>query len=227
MIASHSSGKKNLGFCLLCFDDAFFITLKLLREKYKDVQRKGWLVVGSNSWIKGTVDAIKWCEENDKEYSVIQGWDYGKVLEEMAQAEGFVYLPPGGDTCPRTVIEAKLLGCDLHINENVQHAKEEWFSDVPMQDTEAYLYAARSRFWKTIHYHMNWRPTVSGYTTTLNCVDNGYPFVESIKSMLGFCDEVVVLDGGSTDTTWEKLEELKDSPDGERLVIKKKRQKLG
>lgn len=47
---------------------------------------------------------------------------------------------------------------------------------------------------------------ISGYTTTYNLA--GYPFIESIKSMLGFCDEVVVVDGCSTDGTYEKLQEL-------------------
>jgi glycosyltransferase involved in cell wall biosynthesis len=45
---------------------------------------------------------------------------------------------------------------------------------------------------------------ISGYTTTYNAAS--YPFVESIKSMLGFCDEVVVVDGCSTDGTWELLQ---------------------
>src|SRR3990167_7696911 len=47
---------------------------------------------------------------------------------------------------------------------------------------------------------------ISGYTTTYNAMN--YPFEECIKSMLGFCEEVVVLDGVSDDGTWEKLEEL-------------------
>lgn len=48
-------------------------------------------------------------------------------------------------------------------------------------------------------------PKLSGYTTTYNCIENHYPFMESIGSMLECCDEVVVADGGSTDGTYEKL----------------------
>ena len=190
------------------FDDQFFVALKMLREKYKDTERSGWLVVGSNSWVKGTQAAVQWCEENNKEYKLIQDMPYGQVLEEMAQAEGFAYLPAGGDTCPRTVIEAKLLGCDLHLNDNVQHKDEEWFAASPMLDTEAYLYAARDKFWNSIANSMNYSPKLSGYTTTLDCIKHQYPWKQSIMSMLDFCDEVVVLDGGSTDGTWEELQQM-------------------
>jgi glycosyltransferase involved in cell wall biosynthesis len=53
-------------------------------------------------------------------------------------------------------------------------------------------------------------PTISGYTHTFNAKKNGYPFVQSIKSMLGFCSEVVVVDGGSTDGTIDDLKEIND-----------------
>jgi len=206
------------------FDDSFFLTVKMLREKYKEKERKGWLVVGSSSWIKGTQLAIEWCKENNKEYKIIQNWPYGKVLEEMAQAEGLVYLPPGGDTCPRTVIEAKILGCQLELNENVQHKDEEWFSDVEMIDTESYLFAAREKFWASISNSMAYIPTLSGYTTTLNCNKNGYPWKQSISSLLGFCNEVIVVDGGSTDGTWAELEEwAKVQVDGRLKVYQVKR----
>jgi glycosyltransferase involved in cell wall biosynthesis len=49
---------------------------------------------------------------------------------------------------------------------------------------------------------------ISGYTTAFNAVSMGYPFVECIKSMVGFCDEVVIVDGCSTDGTWQALEDL-------------------
>ena len=51
---------------------------------------------------------------------------------------------------------------------------------------------------------------ISGYTTILNAKSMDYPYVECIKSMLGFCDEVVVVDGGSKDGTVEGVKAIGD-----------------
>jgi glycosyltransferase involved in cell wall biosynthesis len=188
------------------FDDDFFAQLKILRKKYEHAERKGWIVLGSNSWIKGAQEAEGWCKDNEKEYEVLWGLPYSDVLDKLANAKGFVYLPQGMDTCPRMVIEAKLLGCELHLNDYVQHKNELWFDTDDDFDTEAYLYAARERFWNSIKQTMEWQPTISGYTTTRNCLEQNYPYEQSIRSMLGFAGQVVVVDGGSTDGTWEALE---------------------
>lgn len=189
------------------FDESFFQALAILREESKDVERKGWIVLGSNSWIKGADNAEEWCKENNLEYEVVWGLPYSDILSKLSTAEGFVYLPKGGDTCPRMVIEAKLLGCKLHLNEDVQHKNEIWFDTDDMLDTESYLYAARNRFWTALRATRDYAPSISGYTTTRNCVSQKYPFEASIKSMLGFANEVVVVDGGSDDGTWELLTE--------------------
>lgn len=178
--------------------------IKLLRQQTK-TPRKGWIVLGSDSWIKGKSAAESWCKENNKDYEVIWNLPYEQVLEKLASAEGFVYLPEGGDTCPRMVIEAKLLGCQLHLNDNVQHKDEEWFASDDTETTESYLYAAPQLFWNGIKKMMEYKPSVSGYTTTYNCVSQGYPFKQCIESMLGFCNEVCVVDGGSTDDTLKHL----------------------
>ncbi len=187
------------------FDERYFAAVKILNETFKDTERKGWIVLGSTSWVKGADAAEQWCKDNNKDYEVVWGLPYEQVLEKLAQAEGFVYLPAGWDTCPRMVIEAKMLGCQLHLNDNVQHKDEIWFNTDDPFDTEAYLYAARDRFWSAIKDDMNWTPSVSGYTTTMNCIKHQYPWRQSITSMLGFADEVVVVDGGSDDGTWEEL----------------------
>ena len=190
------------------FSEEFWTQLRGLREKYATVERKGWLVLGSTSWIKGTDAAIQWCKDEGKDFKILQGLKPEQVLEEMAQAEGFVYLPQGGDTCPRMVIEAKLLGCKFQLNDSVEHKDEIWFNTGDLLETESYLYASRETFWNGVQAAMNWVPTLSGYTTVRNCISQGYPWEQTIESMLGFCDEVVVLDGASTDGTWERLQEL-------------------
>jgi len=203
------------------FGEAFWHSLKNLRAKYENHDRTGWIVLGSPSWVKGAQAAQERCEEMGYEYEVVWGLPYSELLEKLAQAEGFVYHPAGWDTCPRMVVEAKLLGCKLDINDNVLHKDEIWFETEDPFDTEAYLYAARDRFWKGIKAAWEWRPTISGYTTVLDCKRHQYPWNESITSLLGFCDEVVVVDGGSTDGTWEILEAW--ASEEPRLKIRKEK----
>jgi len=188
------------------FGEAFWHQLKELKAKYTDHDRKGWIVLGSPSWVKGAEAASARCEEMGYEYETVWDLPYSELLEKLAQAKGIVYHPVGWDTCPRMVIEAKLLGCELDLNDDVLHKNEIWFDTEDQFDTEAYLYAARERFWRGIKTAWGWRPTISGYTTTLNCKRHLYPWIKSIESLLGFCDEVVVVDGGSDDGTWEILE---------------------
>ena len=193
--------------------------IKMLRNNFKSsTERKTWIVLGSESWIKGFDDAKKWCEDTGKEQQVLWNVPYESTLARMATAEGFVYLPKGKDTCPRMVIEAKLLGCKLHLNDNVQHKDEEWFQTDDIESIEEYLYAAPGLFWNSIKNLMNYRPKISGYTTTYNCIKQNYPFVESIKSMLGFCDEICIVDGGSTDETLDVLRAL--IADDSRIKLK-------
>lgn len=191
------------------FDKQTLGTIKKLQgTQPRKEDRKGWIVLGSNSWVKGADDAEKWCKDNVKEYEVVWNVPYDQLLTKLASAEGFVYLPKGGDTCPRMVIEAKLLGCQMHLNDNVQHKDEEWFNTDDITSIEEYLFTAPGLFWNGIKQMMNYRPSISGYTTTYNCVKAEYPFKQCIESMLQFCDQVCIVDGGSTDGTWETLIDL-------------------
>ena len=63
----------------------------------------------------------------------------------MSTSKGLIFKPLGGDTCPRIVIEAKLLGCDLILNENVQHKDEEWF--LTPESCLEYLKSRKDVFW--------------------------------------------------------------------------------
>ncbi len=62
-------------------------------------------------------------------------------------------------------------------------------------------------FVKIIIAGVNYQPTLSGYTTTCNSIAQKIPYEKSIKSMLNLCDQVVIVDIGSTDGTWEALQD--------------------
>lgn len=60
---------------------------------------------------------------------------------------------------------------------------------------------------------------ISGYTTTWNCIKEDFPFKESIVSALSFASEVVVVDGGSTDGTYEALLELQKQWGDDKIQV--------
>lgn len=188
------------------FDQDTLNYLSFLREQGKKLPRDPrWIVLGSDSWVKGFENAKTWCEKNHKPHQIVWNVPYRSLLQKMSEAEGFVYLPAGGDTCPRMVIEAKLLGCKLQLNDYVQHKNEKWFSTDDIDSIFNHLEKSPNVFWDRITENMNKRQTISGYITTYNCVSQGYPFEKTIRSLLQFCDEVCVVDGGSRDDTWGKL----------------------
>ena len=131
------------------FDEQFFDKINSLNANGKTKNKKGWIVFGSRSWVKGPAEAERWCKDNDLDYEVIFNVEYEEMLEKLAQAEGICFKPLGLDTCPRFVIEAKLLGCKLELNENVQHVDEEWFSK-DNSETISYLKERPRVFWDNI-----------------------------------------------------------------------------
>jgi len=132
------------------FPEEFFKFVATLREKYSDKKSKNWVVSSSPSWVKGSGDSEKWCKDNSHEYTKVHGKPYGEVLELLAQSRGLSFLPKGYDTCPRLVIEAVLLGCEVNINDNVLHATESWFKDLDIEKIEEHLRKQPDRFWNVV-----------------------------------------------------------------------------
>lgn len=124
--------------------------LKVFRQlRESDGPRTGWAYQASGSWIKGIEDAEKYCLDNDLQAKPIGKMKRAEFLSALRHSEGFVFMPKGGDSCPRVVIEAKLVGCKLALNEHVQNKDESWFSSSP-EEVEKYLAGRLKVFWEVI-----------------------------------------------------------------------------
>ena len=60
---------------------------------------------------------------------------------------------------------------------------------------------------------------VSSFMVVKNAIKYEYPFIESIKSIFDFSDEIIILDGYSNDGTYEKLKELAEH--SKKIIVKK------
>ena len=123
-------------------------TLDYIRSFEFNKKNNKWIILNSPSWIKGADDGIEYAKENNLDYELVWGLKYEELLEKLANSKGLIFLPKAGDTCPRMVIEAKLLGCELVLNDNVQHKDEPWFAT--KETAFEYLEKRTSIFWSRI-----------------------------------------------------------------------------
>ena len=129
------------------FEDDFFDKIDNLKENATDALRDKWIVLGSRSWVKGSQQSEDWCKQQNMDYEVVHDLTHDEMLKKLSEAKGICFKPTGLDTCPRFVIEAKLLGCELELNENVQHLSEDWFDTEDLNVTYEYLKNRKEFFW--------------------------------------------------------------------------------
>ena len=85
-----------------------------------DVSQKDdkYLILNSPSWIKGVDEAVEFAKKNSIDYELVWGLEHKALLDKLAKSKGIIFFPRAADTCPRMTIEAKLLNCDLIMNDN-------------------------------------------------------------------------------------------------------------
>ena len=137
---------KNMFVLSSLFNDGFFEFIEHVRDRAKSKNEK-WVVLGSRSWVKGLNETESHCKDKGYDYEVLWNLPYQQFLEKMAESKGLCFKPTGLDTCPRMVIEAKLLDCELDMNDKVQHHEESWF-DGTYEEIVEYLKSRPSFFWE-------------------------------------------------------------------------------
>lgn len=128
------------------------LNIRKVRERKErgvlEVQDR-WAILDSDSWIKGTEDAVKYCKERNMNYVLLKGLSNELFLEELAKSKGLVFFPRDMDVGSRITTETKLLGGTPIVNDQVLHVTEEWFNK-SIPEIEQYLIDGPLRFWRVI-----------------------------------------------------------------------------
>jgi len=104
------------------------------------------------------------------------------------------------------IFEAKLSeGCKKVCYKNECMVRNNCINSI--DDQEVYKTAIKFLNQEPKEYKVLY-PSISGYTTIFNGEKAGLPYIESIQSVLPHVDELVIIDGESTDGTYEKLQEM-------------------
>ena len=89
------------------------LNIRKVRERKErgelEVQDR-WAILDSDSWIKGTEDAVKYCKERNMNYVLLKNLSNEQFLEELAKSKGLVFFPRDQDVGSRITTETKLLG---------------------------------------------------------------------------------------------------------------------
>lgn len=183
-------------------------------ENFKQKDRSDtWIIQGSRSWVKGLEQTIKYAVDNKLDYEIVQNLTHKEMLQKLASSKGLLFLPAGFDTCPRVAIEAKLLGCELIINDNIQHKDEPWFRS--RETILTYLKNQKELFWKEVIGQIQEQNSnffdENKFSFACPSYNEGYRLRRFLKSCLEVkgLNEVHVVDHRSSDNTQEIIEEMR------------------
>jgi len=110
--------------CSLWSDKKLDFIEALLEEK----KTKDYCIIKSSNPIKGTKEAIQFCNAKNYSYDLIGPTSEKDLLAQMSKYEHFVFIPKVLETLSRVVVEAKMLECKVLTRKNlIGAASEDWF----------------------------------------------------------------------------------------------------
>lgn len=141
-----------------CFTEDNLDHMKLIRGFYQEDKADKWTIVDGRDpwqqWCKGVTHAQHAIENTKlsdfKDYEVVKTDSHEALLQILGKNKGYIMLPNIHDTCPRTVIEARLCGAEVITNNNVQHCNESWYDNKTPVEIEEYIRERPAVFWENI-----------------------------------------------------------------------------
>lgn len=100
-----------------------------LMQSLENVEKKEVCSVVKSPYLeKGVPEAIKFCIKEKLDYELISDKDYRKFLHKLGSNKGLVFWSLLPETCGRIVVEAKMMGVNVHVNSLLGASHEPWFN---------------------------------------------------------------------------------------------------
>ncbi|MEN8153016.1 MAG: hypothetical protein ABFR75_03265 [Acidobacteriota bacterium] len=137
------------------FNRSFFERVE--RSKKKKKKRSGSSVFYSPHPVKGYEQSKDYCIRKGENPIEIYDKSPEEVFNILESTKNFVYLPVGIEWAGRMPVEARFLGCEVVINDNVGVAGEPWWL---MDDAKAleFVKDTPDRFWRIVEELINENP---------------------------------------------------------------------
>lgn len=103
-------------------------TLDYISSLVSNSKENKFSVMQSNIPHKNTAGCIRYCESQSSEYKLVSSSDYHDFLRQLSENKKLVFLPQTPETLSRVVVEARMLGVEVHANSRVGASSESWFS---------------------------------------------------------------------------------------------------
>jgi hypothetical protein len=132
-----------------CFTKESLSKLEELRSSPKN--NKSAILAGYGGWhseAKGKEVAKEFCLSNNIPFDILPTQNYYDHLKLLSTYSSLVFLPIIHDTCPRCIIEAKLMELEVITNFNSQHITEFWWQDI--DSIKDYISSRPAYFWSVI-----------------------------------------------------------------------------
>jgi hypothetical protein len=119
-------------------------------SSYRGMQKDNkYFVYNTDNWVKGTNETLQYCAQRRLPFRIIEDMPRDLFLKELAKSKGLAFLPNGLDTSPRLVLEAKILGCELILNDNVLIKDDPILKKSPDEVIEE-LKTRTVKFWEAV-----------------------------------------------------------------------------
>lgn len=124
--------------------------LREARQRGEIEVQDRWIVLDSDSWIKGTEDAVRFCRENNMNFQLVKGVSNDEFLKLLNASKGMVFLPADIDVGSRTAQECLLVGGMPILNDMVLPIHEKLYQSGDLEALEIWHLDGPSRFWRNI-----------------------------------------------------------------------------